>query len=330
METVISNPFAARALATHIRFDPVTRVRLPRFFLQDFDFITHPETGANWWAPRSLALNKSPEPTEIDKEEAEEEPEEVYLTEEDLDTDPELETAQPKEDLNADPELKTAQPKVARSTAQPKLPAVFGPSTYVMARQDILASFNDRKSGFAKMNLRLMPTTSTLYKILTPKTVWRTDMDTFVLDQMRQQIVLDLLYLSRLCVEQDRYYIVKCHGWDDVQYKNKGAVLWLEPATSADGPSEKNAPGPFATFEFVDEAPKGSGGAVLNPVKVTLAVHNLAMLLGAEYFERVKNEAAVFKDGSVFMLAGRRTTELQGRLWKLQGYIATTEELMKL
>jgi hypothetical protein len=138
-------------------------------------------------------------------------------------------------------------------------------------------------------------------------------MDKYILDEMRRQIVRDILYLSGLCTTGSRYYIAKCFGWDDVKFKHQGAVLWFgESSKLSDGGEPEEAPGPAATMDVVAH---GSN------TKTSILVHNIPMLLGAEYAEKLKSEAAVFKDGSIFMLAGRRTTELQMRLWKLQGYL---------
>ena len=48
----------------------------------------------------------------------------------------------------------------------------------------------------------------------------------------------------------------------------------------------------------------------------------VSLLLGDEYAAKVRSEAAVFGEGSIFMLAGRRTVDVQMKLWKLQGFLA--------
>lgn len=54
------NPYAL-ALATPIRKCRMTEVHLPKFFLQDFKMIAHPDTGKSWFMPRSLTNKRSGE-----------------------------------------------------------------------------------------------------------------------------------------------------------------------------------------------------------------------------------------------------------------------------
>ncbi|KAK8035285.1 esterase-like protein [Apiospora rasikravindrae] len=278
-----ANAFA-QALATPVRYDTMTRVRLPSFFLQDFHLVTHPETGQPWWVPRSLALENSNHDNNLKKNEEE--------------------------------GASSAAGESEGAKKKPSREKLLGPNAYGPARKDILAAVSRDKSGFYQQNRSLFGPSSSQYKIFGQKAVWRQDMDEFVLGLMRQHVEQDLLYLSRLCVEQGRYYIAKCFGWGDVQYKHKGAVLWFGDAPLAeDGTPAKeggNPPGPFATYEFSDKE-----GA-----KTAVVVHNMPMLLGEETASRIRKEAGALQDGSIFMLAGRRTTELQLKLWKLQGYLS--------
>lgn len=48
------NPYA-QALATPMRFCPVTKTHQPRYFLQRFDVVKHPETNQGWLAPSNDA-----------------------------------------------------------------------------------------------------------------------------------------------------------------------------------------------------------------------------------------------------------------------------------
>ncbi|ORY71343.1 uncharacterized protein BCR38DRAFT_8493 [Pseudomassariella vexata] len=302
-----ANPFA-QALATPLRNDPLTRHRLPRFFLQDFDLVAHPDTGNPWWVPRSLTSRTPPVSKEAEPNTADED--KILGGDEIAETEAKILA----EDEGSETDAKSNQPDHER-VDNPKKEVAFGPSAYVPARKDLLDSFAVPGSGYTQAYRRLMAATTSAYRPLSGKAVWREDMGAYVLDLMRQQIVDDLLYLSKLCAEQGRYYIVKCYGWDDVQYKHKGALLWFDEPSQ--GMIEvKNQPGPFATFDF-----KANG------VKTSVAVHNMTMLLGNENANRVKNKAIVFKDGAIFMAAGRRTTDLQIRLWKLQGYLADYKDL---
>lgn len=290
-----------------------TRTRLPSFFLQDFKLIAHPETGDPWWVPQNLTLNKPIAPTEEGKAEQTdgdfESIENMDLTEGTEDAE-NTEFAPDKSVDEHEPAIGQVQDSAA--LRNPKDESIRGPSAYVLARQDVLKSVSTPKTPYSQLNRRFFGPTTSRYKTIAGQAVWRQDMDAFVLDQMRQQIVQSILYLSKMCTDQGRYYVVKCFGWDDVKHKQRGAVLWFDDPAE-DGKSSKNEPGPFAVFDIESENVSAKTGVV---------VHNMPMLLGPEYSQQVRKEAAVLQDGSIFMLAGRRTTDLQLRLWKLQGYLS--------
>lgn len=329
-----ANGSVAHALATPVRFDSVTRLRMPAYFFQDFNLISHPETGDPWWAPRSLALRQPPtsDVMEAAVEKTVQMPEDAAVAPEEVEPGTRIgdefgtsattnsqvgvgdESAPSTEILGA------ATPDSATRSSRSK---VLGPTAYILARQNVLKSFQDaappRKGsritlkdvGNSEFHRRIIGPSSSKFRAVGGRAVWREDMDAFVLSQMREQIVEDLIYLSRLCETDSRYYIVKCYGWDDVQFKQKGAVLWFDE----DG-KEVVTPGPFATFDIDSES---SG-------QTSVAVHNMPMLLGAELAGKVRTKAKSFANGFIFMLAGRRTTDLQLKLWKLQGYIYDFKE----
>ncbi|KAI0119928.1 hypothetical protein GGR51DRAFT_495589 [Nemania sp. FL0031] len=285
----------AHALATPIRHCSASRTRLPSFFLQDFNLIAHPETGQPWWVPRSLAWGQSAEHQQLDetRREASEEYEELH--------DEKANIAMDGEDPNA----QGGNPKVKIKKVQP-----YGPSAYVLARQDLISAFTKKGTGYENQTKRLFGPTSSSYTKFGGNAVWREDMDSLILHQMRQGIVDDLCYLSRLCIEDNRHYIVKCFGWDDVQYKHQGAVLWFGD-TAQPNEATQSGPGPFSIYDISN-----------NNISTSVAVHNMPMLLGPQATAEVRQKAAIMANASLFMLAGRRTTNLQVKLWRLQGYMA--------
>ncbi|KAI0434575.1 hypothetical protein F5Y09DRAFT_337525 [Xylaria sp. FL1042] len=289
------NPFA-RALATPVRQCTGSKTRLPSFFLQDFNLITHPETGQPWWVPRSLAWDET----------AESQQEETPSDEQDN-----TETELGKSDAFGETPSATQSLNIQPSHTKP-----YGPSAYVLARRDLLTAIGAKNSGYEHLPRRLFGGSSSRYVVFASKAVWRRDMSSVILDRMRQDIVKDLLYLSRLCTEDSRYYIVKCHGWDDIQYKHQGAVLWLGDTAKSDETTQpKVQPGLFATYDIRKE----------NATTV-VAVHNIPMLLGTTAAAEVREKSTLLEDGFLFMLAGRRTTNLQMKLWRLQGYLADYRE----
>ncbi|OTB02602.1 hypothetical protein M426DRAFT_322523 [Hypoxylon sp. CI-4A] len=288
-----ANPFA-KALATPVRMCSVTRARLPSFFLQDFNVVAHPETNKPWLIPHSIIPEEHP-------------------TAEESDTGSIQEAISEADSQGNERSLEDVKSTTTSATENGK---PHGPASYVLARQDLLSSFTTQGTDFYQGYKRVVGVTAR-YRNLAGKVIWRQDMDTYILDMMRQDIVNDILYLSKLCVEDSRYYIVKCYGWDDVQYKHRGAVLWFgEPDEDAGSDRDRNQPGPFSTFDIQTKDIHG------DPLVTSITVHNIPMLLGAEQAKQVKKEAATLNDGSIFMLAGRRTTKLQLKLWRLQGYLA--------
>lgn len=208
----------------------------------------------------------------------------------------------------------------------------YGPKAHILARRDLLAAFTTPRSGFQKSERSLFGGSSSRYRALSGKTVWREDMDAYVLGLMRNQAADHLLYLAGLSRDQGRYYVVRCFGWADVEFKHKGAVLWFgEPGVGVGGDGggggereeagSGRGPGAFATLDTQTRNLQGE----LNPT--TVPVHNMPALLGDALVSHIREAAGgIFDDdkehGAIFMLAGRRTTDLQASLWKLQGYLA--------
>ncbi|KAI0095948.1 hypothetical protein F4814DRAFT_435505 [Daldinia grandis] len=287
-----ANPFA-KALAAKLRICSLTRTRLPSSLLQDFTLLAHPETGDPWFVPHSLLPDERPAGDEADAQGIAEAMDEVQL-----------EQAENEKDV------------ASATTASTSNDQLQGPAVYCLARQDLISAIAVKGSGFDH-GAKRMSGASSRYKALTSKVVWRQDMDNCILDMMRQGIMDDILYLSRLCAEDKRYYIVKCYGWNDVQYKHNGAILWFgEPDEDVKAGQTHSQPGPFATFGVEKVDIQGE------TYTTSVSVHNMPMLLGSEQANRIRKEAPSLKDGSIFMLAGRRTTNLQLKLWKLQGYLA--------
>ncbi|KAI0376342.1 hypothetical protein F5Y04DRAFT_212426 [Hypomontagnella monticulosa] len=299
-----ANPFA-KALATSVRMCTITRNRLPAFFLQDFNLVAHPETGDPWLIPNSILPD---DPSTTKRAGAETPKSQNRIGSGDI--EPGVETVEVElNDIEVQDQSTTDT--TATETSNPQ-----GPGAYVLARQDLLSSIGVPKTSFAQAYKRIAERQERPSSV-TNKVVWRKDMDNYILTQLRENVKEELLYLCRLCAEDARHYIVKCYGWDDVQFKHKGSVLWFgEPEESVSAGLPSNEPGPFAVFDFQQKDIQGQ------PIKTGVVVHNMPMLLGSELADSVKEEGAALRDGSIFMLAGRRTVNLQMKLWKLQGYLA--------
>ncbi|KAH6686475.1 hypothetical protein F5X68DRAFT_276477 [Plectosphaerella plurivora] len=151
------NPFA-QALATEWRMDGASRLGLPRYFLQDFKVVAHPETKRPWWTPGDL--DAIPEHDNI----------------------PEDETS---EAYGAPQRLKSQHSPVGYISAHKGLIHSLG------------ASRSKNRLGGQHIAMIVSRVRFTRNGII-PKLVWRPDMDEFVLDEMRRRIVDDLLHLARL------------------------------------------------------------------------------------------------------------------------------------
>lgn len=205
------NPYAL-ALATPVRRCPGTTLALPKFFLQDFNIVLHPETGQPWYVPTSLALSRQQQKAS---------------------------KAESIEDESQDE--KTAE------TGPLKKPS--GPTGYLLARQDYLAQQNLNGELHSKDHKKLMALhhSSDRIRATANKAIWREDMDTLILTLMRRRVLEDLIYLSTLSADSTRDpYVVRCQTWDEVKadkYRGqRGCVLWL--GQGGDGP------GPRATLDI--------------------------------------------------------------------------------
>lgn len=147
----------------------------------------------------------------------------------------------------------------------------------------------------------------------TNEIVWREDMDTFVLDMLRQRVARDLKYLA----SSPAAYIAACKGFDNVAaHTQLNAVLWLGPdpeassqETSLDfaASSKDRGPSPYAMHHYKDHY---------------MPVYNLLTLLGHTHLQSLKaSKPAQFGGQMAVIKAKRPTVKLQIELWKLLGYL---------
>jgi hypothetical protein len=204
------NPWAL-ALATPMRRCPGTSTCLPKFFLQDFNIVLHPETEQPWFVPTSLVA-----PQQGQQQGTESTPQEVKTT---------------------------SKPGPLKKPA--------GPTAYMIARQDYLAqqTQNGELHRMEYKKLMMLHHNSDRIKPIANRAIWREDMESLVLRLMRRRVLEDLIYLSTLSADTTRDpYVVRCQTWDDVKddkYRGqRGCVLWLGPE------GEDGGPGPRATMDI--------------------------------------------------------------------------------
>ncbi|PNY29694.1 Uncharacterized protein TCAP_00391 [Tolypocladium capitatum] len=302
-----NNPYA-RALSTPIRRCPTTATSLPRYFLQDFELVKHPSTGAAWWAPGPLSFEFVQEKTRMveNHDEVDAQTAATIATSANLQFSGAHQVATPNpgdQRSRAAPSQREPAGKDAQSTRRPSR----GPITsYTLCRQSIV----DSLGGPSKKNAALLLATRSGMAIApdTRNAVWRQDMGQVLLGMLRRHAVDALV--SRSCPTEERQdtFIHPCADWGQVKDVTlRGCVLWL-PET------QKDAPRQYATLD-VEGARYGQ----------KMAVHNLRWLLGDEETERLRREAPLFRHHDILVLRQWNSVSvmrLHLLLWRLQGYLA--------
>ncbi|WDK23147.1 hypothetical protein CGRA01v4_14438 [Colletotrichum graminicola] len=296
-----ANPYAL-ALSTPIRLCPITYVRLPKYFLQEFKAIENPETRSFWWTPGDLDVMYAAKEWERDDEPHE-------------------------DDVPSGPQNSTDTP-VAQQKATEKL-LKQSPACYVLARRPFLKSMSGTKKKAPhgeKWRTMLSRREGSLAQRIAKRQVWREDMDDFVLDNMRRNVMKYLVYFAELRAGQDhRSYLLRLGSWDRAAtIPQRGCLLWYYAengpkrqgaAVGPDGGDNAAAAvatalEPFSTYDV----PKAK-------YERKLPVYDLRWLLGEDHLAKLR-EIPMFRDSSLFLLRKQRSIPLQLYLWKLQAYMA--------
>ncbi|KAK3685394.1 hypothetical protein B0T22DRAFT_482371 [Podospora appendiculata] len=313
------NPYAL-ALATPLRRCPVTHYLIPRFFLQGFRLVAHPETGQPWWVPIGLE-KKQPvlASTDTDPSTAAEDDDATVAPDPEQEQEPEQDEQEPEQGEH-EPDTESAPTNSSQPT---KHGLSQGPTAWPLSRQDLLQGMVSTKSRHYNAYRKfLRQNNATRYSPTLNCAVWREDMDTLVLDTMRQRIVEGLLQLAEMVEKEDRKYLIRCETWDEVKnYKHRGCLLFLgqdvasvDDAASGAAPNDVSSPLPARLSSMDIEGVKFGR---------KLAVHDLRALLGDENIALLRQESPVLRPGSLFLLGRQRSLDLQLQLWRLQGYILT-------
>jgi len=331
------NPYAL-ALATSVRVCQATKTTLPSYFLQSFGLMAHPESGEPWWVPKNLesynatqkndhqegAVGAHNEGIDTVSEIAEASEEanlnsgdgEVQLSLENIEHTKGLSSTSAKfhekmEEMNGQLSWKATR----RKEAAPKRLSI-GPSSYHLARQDLLHGFLVRKSGFEQAWRRMGQPRFQQNKIalrMSALAGWRVDMDTHITELMRRRVVESLEYLSSL----NKGYFANGESWERVLQARRqaGAVLWTsnEPEEKKQSGEEPQVP-EFPTLDYSYET------------KRKLPVYNLELLLGGDHLSALREMHPMFRNKLITLKDKRTTVDLQMKLWKLQGYLATYRE----
>ncbi|KAJ4398056.1 hypothetical protein N0V85_006382 [Neurospora sp. IMI 360204] len=202
----------------------------------------------------------------------------------------------------------------------------LGPSGYTLSNQTLLHEFTLRGSPYFGNNRKLLRRNATNKTGLTEvlnKAVWREDMDALVLKMMRRRIVDELLYLTgKVTGSLRRKYLTPLRGgYEEArERKLRGALVYVGgggPMAGMNGKGEKVMKPPMrvSTLEIKGER-----------YSTKLPVYDATVLLGQEELKRLMDEETGFwRQAQLFAVGREATTELQMKLWRLEGYMAKAE-----
>jgi len=192
----------------------------------------------------------------------------------------------------------------------------LGGTAYILSRQALLSGFTRDSSPYKNAHRKLFRLTSS--SRLDPAlggAIWREDMATWIPELMRRRIVEDLIRLSNLYEVEDEVYLTRCSVMDDMKaLHHRGCGLFVGPGGLAAGDAEPARIPPPSRMSVLRVE-----GSRLDR---TLIIYNLDSLLGPAHVAELRRSSLLFAGGSFFLLGQKRSIELQGRLWKLAGYLA--------
>lgn len=326
-EQLAKNPYA-QALATPVRQCQVTNTRLPKYFLQDFELMAHPDTREPWWVPTSLRKKRQDVGAMAGEKEAgscvsnpdSELPSQAQIFNGDMKA---INTNDP---VSAELEPPSSSPPEARSSPSPSL----GPGVHTLSRQALLLSMQRPQSGWNFPAWKYFSNGdfkgSAIARKVRDRASWRADMDTFVLELHRRRVVEGLVYL----IQRKRGYVAGCVDWEDAKMagRQQGVILWTGNKSNEVGEEHMGA-------EDEEESTAHYSGLGGPPAFATLTigknkphmvpVHNLAMLLGPNHLEDLMRKCPIFNREVLIVRDRKVTVDLQMKLWKLQGYLAFPE-----
>ncbi|CAM1502728.1 Fc.00g075040.m01.CDS01 [Cosmosporella sp. VM-42] len=335
-----NNPFAL-ALTTPIRKCVNTGVSMPRYFLQDFELVKHPdpEVTSPWWVPGPLAFQKTipfSKKTRAKEEDLENMPEDGEMAtgikaafEEDAPEELEIieptemsavETPKANQEQQLDAGLKAESSETETeilglgTPGMRRDPGYRAPITgYTLACSSVIYAIGDPTA-----QRRLLPGLLALRHGMAIKQVkdpvWRPDMSLVLLRKMRTHAVEALVRYAALN-RSDRgtflfRYIEPCAGWEEAgNVFLRGCVLWL--------PETQDESHRYATLD-VQHA----------KYHRKMPVHNLHWLLGDDCVKQLKEADGVFRDNQLLVLKQSRTDAMMNLhllLWRLQGYLDRNE-----
>lgn len=276
--------------------------------LQSFGLVRHPKTNQVWWIPEGLDTPRKPAKGKFDETEEADDPSSAAAKE---GTDHEA-TSVAASDLAATAEIQTK----------------YRYPSHVLDRHDLIQNFVNPNQKYRGSHKRLASLPGA--PVLAKTAHWRPDMYGIILDQRRRQIIEDLLYLSKLCEENGRKYIIRVTDAKyAATYVHRAAFLWLgeERASGSEEGDQESAKEAEKTEKTEVDPEQYATLDIDGDPTTTRPVYNLPKLLGPANVARLRSETSIFKDGSLFLLRSQLSGAVNKRLWSLQGYVAHSTEV---
>ncbi|KAG7417854.1 hypothetical protein DER46DRAFT_591841 [Fusarium sp. MPI-SDFR-AT-0072] len=335
-----NNPYA-EALIGPTRWCKNTNACLPRYFLQDFELVEHPdpEQTSHWWAPGPfsfLRVKPTKEEREVEMESKdlksiwkgiERVRRQIGLVQNEI-AKMATEASSTRADISAEAKTTSAQATPGDAGAEADTSTEVGVEdvetneglierrarivAYTLARKsliDMIGGIEGNKSSKsyqARMGghqgMANLPSG-------TDAKVFRSDMGDVLLGMLRR-VAVDTL-ITRSCREglwAPHKFIRPVDSWEEAKkIPGGGAILYIPKEDMEDMNS-------YATLDIED----GSYAS-------KMAVHDLRYLLGEEELERLKEKSEVFRDQEILVLKNFRSGSMRALhllLWRLQGYLA--------
>ncbi|KAK5660163.1 hypothetical protein OQA88_13632 [Cercophora sp. LCS_1] len=334
------------ALTTPVRRCVVTGTVVPSFLLQGFQVMFHPETAAPYYVPtdldepgqqseqrrrRSQAVADEASTAEAVTLEtstvkalAGEAPT-AEATRSETSTVEALAGDPPAGEVSASTVTNEGNPEIQTPSSSQKPKGQTGPTGYILARQDVLQQLVTKGSPFYGKYKALMVRSAqgnTPFTKAYREAIWREDMASYILNQLRGRVVEEILYIADLMEASNRKYLIKCDSWADIaKHNHRGCVLFFSDVfatTDANAATTANLKAlepqhlPLLSTMDIDNVRLGS----------KLPVHDMRRLLGQDYIYKLGEQASFFRNGGLFLLGRERTVTLQLELWKLQNYLS--------
>ncbi|KAM0354277.1 hypothetical protein ACHAPU_001321 [Fusarium lateritium] len=323
-----NNPYA-QALMTPMRWCKNTNTILPRYFLQDFELVEHPDPEQTnpWFAPGPLSFESvMPWHSNDDHEggskakrdkttDSEKRPQETPKppTPTALETGAQAESTKEASAIRAKGEIET-EAVVADKAGREDEVTIYGVNgerrirraplvSYALARKSVIDMIGRRKAYQGRMSYR----SGMAYLSPISQKIFRPDMGDVLLKMLRRQVVDALIARSDRDGKQPEKFISSMKSWEEAKSHGGGCILYIPTEDMED----INC---YATLD-VENANYGS----------KIAVHDLIYLLGEDEVNQLKMESSLFKEHEILVLENYRSLSMRTLhmlLWRLQGYLA--------